>query len=220
MTKVAVLVLYSGSIDRDHLRSMQSLTVPVFAMHDHPLIDQARSYLASLALSKSDADVFVWIDDDIVFNAADVERLANSGAFVGAAYSVRAPGGAIIGGGIGEEFTFFEGGTVRPVPTLGMGFTAIHRNVYEAVGKDLPEVAIGGQKGTCKPYFANLIENGNYYGEDASFCLRAARAGFAPHVNTTIRVLHKGEYLYGIEDAMQPVQRKNSLSVSFKEMGQ
>jgi hypothetical protein len=220
----AVLVLYSGGIDKDHLQSMNGLSgkVGVVSLHDNPLVDHARSYLASYVLQHSpDANVLVWVDDDIVFNPNDLLELAElcrSGhPLIGGVYSSRQPGGIVIGGGMpGESYTYYSDGDIQPVPMVGMGFTAIHRSVYEAIGGTLPEVSIstmGGFKG--KPYFSCMIENGVYYGEDTSFCLRAKACGFITEVDTRFRLLHKGEYFYKLEDTGARVEQVNSLTMTF-----
>ena len=202
----AVLVLYSGGIDREHLASMQGLNgaAGVCSVHDHPLISHARSYLASLALANSKADVLVWVDDDIVFDAHDLLALAElcrqGHPLIGAAYPSREAQGLIIGGGeYGAEA--FASGAVLPVPWLGMGFTAIHRKVYEAVAATLPDVRIASMHNYVgKPFFACAVEGGTFYGEDVSFCRRAAAVGFPSEVDTRIRVGHKGHRVYQLED--------------------
>lgn len=210
-----------GAVDSDHLRcwdELKALGAQVFVLTGCPLIDHARSFLASKALDMlPDCKVFVWIDDDILFDPQDVLKLADkcltTHALVGASYSSRSPGGLLVGAfqPSVKEVTFFEGGGDYPADSLGFGFTAVRREVFELVGRSLPILVItGAHHYQGKPYFANMWRDGKMYGEDLSFCFRAVDMGFSIWLDTTIRVFHKGHYRYGIEDVVQKVGRPNA----------
>lgn len=141
--KYLVGVLYYGAIDREHDRCVK-------ALHDHPLvhdvleltgcpyIDIGRSIIATSVLDNPDIGGVLFIDHDMVFEAKEaiacIESAMEADATVGAAYSMRKPG-HIIGGvdgsklAMGEKVVFFEGGKRRAANYLGMGMTAISRNV-------------------------------------------------------------------------------------------
>lgn len=64
---------------------------------------------------------------------------------------------------------------VQRVDAVGTGCVIIHRYAFEAVGP---------------APFAEETEGGTTYGEDLSFCRKAARAGIPVHVASSVRVGH------------------------------
>jgi hypothetical protein len=122
---------------------------------------------------------------------------------------MRSPGSKMIGGidtakfekeQPGKKVVFFDGGGIYPALYLGMGFTAIHKDVLEKLAPTLPILDNGVTHQKIRPYFSLIQEDGKYYGEDVSFCLRAARIGARIDMDTRLRVWHKGSYTYGLED--------------------
>ncbi len=222
--ELVVLVPYVGGIDKDHLRCMvelESMGVTVQVVHDLPLIDHARTFLAARALATCpQAVVTLWIDHDILFDPHDVIKLAeqcrDEHPFIAAPYSSRTPGGMIVGGfdRSVDRATFFDGGGVYPAVTVGFGFTAVRRSVFETIGEGLPTLKLVTMGDfPCKPYFAHIWRDGKYYGEDKSFCIRAADIGITPVLDTRIRLFHKGHYRYGIEDVVQKVGRPEAPTI-------
>jgi len=67
----------------------------------------------------------------------------------------------------------FVGDGLKPVDVLGMGFTLIRREVFEAVGD---------------PWF----EMQNFGTDDIAFCLKARDLGFQPQVDLSMSVPHIG----------------------------
>lgn len=143
--KYLVGVLYYGAIDREHDRCVQALKQhpyvgQVLELTGCPYIDMGRSLIATAVLDKPEIGGLLFIDHDMVFDVAEVEKLIDSceehRSVVGAAYSMRRTG-KIIGGidgsklPAGEQVVFFDGGKVVPASYLGMGLTAIHRSVLE-----------------------------------------------------------------------------------------
>ena len=83
----------------------------------------------------------------------------------------RDPGGS-------PEFTpcqDWEPGTVLKVGGCGAGCLLIHRRVLQAIGGD---------------WFSEITRDGRVFGEDLSFCVRAAGAGFGVHADTGARAGH------------------------------
>lgn len=225
LSQIAVLTVSRGSVDHKHLACMKALErVPIGTLHvyGNSLLDHARSYLASYAMLNVGKDVFIFIDDDILFTPTDVLNLAelcNSNyPLIGAPYSARGTKLQVIGAPDaieGDKRSYFEDGSIYKAERLGMGFTAIHRKVFEAVGETLPTVKITTAADVeGKPYFANLIRDGRYYGEDTSFCLRAIDVGFYPAVDTRIRIQHRGLYDYNIEDAVIGIPLHSTLNIT------
>ena len=64
------------------------------------------------------------------------------------------------------------------------------------------------------PYFQPMVKDyrgGHWYlGEDFAFCERIRQAGFSVYADTSIRILHYGNYPFGWEDAGGEAQRFGS----------
>lgn len=74
------------------------------------------------------------------------------------------------------------------VGATGAAFIAMHRDVLVAMG-----VAFGKRKdGTVNhfPWFEEGQSGGRQFGEDITFCLRAAAVGFPVYVDTSVKVGH------------------------------
>ena len=149
---------------------------------------------------KSDADWLLWVDSDMGYAPADVYKLLaaadpTSRPIVGGlCFASREYAGDGMGGYLTRPSpTIFQwadvdgvrqptGGHQYPVNSLvrcaatGSAFVVIHRGVFEAIG--------GGW------YDRMPADDGKLMGEDISFCVRAAGAGFPTHVYTGARTSH------------------------------
>lgn len=200
--KIAILSPLLGSVDTDHMSCIEK--VPLYITRVRfagcNLLDQARSALVTLG-KNTHADVFVWIDSDIIFEPRDVEALASKLTdeypIVSALYPTKDHRLNIIGTvAPGKETD--EG--LRPASRVGFGFLATKASVFEAIGKTLPDVRLQSAMGiTSKPYFLPIVDDGQYLGEDFSFSLRAERAHIKMAFAHAIRVAHKGAYRYTLE---------------------
>lgn len=189
-------------------------------------VDMARAFLVKTALDNtySNTDVFLWIDDDIFFDKhhaiSMVDNLRNSPYdLLGAVYPTRNlnhKGQRQMVGAFDksvENVTFFQPG-LYPAITLGFGFTAVKRKVFEVMNETYGSYPCGLFGQTRIPtYFSHLIEDGVMLTEDYSFCARARREGFKIGIDAEPRLLHMGKYLYGLEDIAQQVPRVESLIV-------
>ncbi len=217
-----VLATYGASRDHEHGELITALRYElhllVFEVRGSSQIDMARSQLATTALDHG-ADVMVFIDHDILFDPLDVERLADVArehrGVVGAPYSKRKMGAGIVGSIDSGEMIFFDGGGLYPAPgCLGMGFTAIHREVFTKLDA-LPEYApVNSQNGVIRPYFKKLVVNDYWLNEDASFCHAAREVGASLMIDTRIRVKHLGLHPFGVEDCRQR-KEETSLKLQF-----
>lgn len=221
--RTIVLATYGSSRDNDHNDLMVALQhelhMLVFEVRESSQIDMARSQLATMALDHG-ADVMVFIDDDMLFDPLDVERLAEvareTRGIVGAPYSKRKMGAGVVGGIDTGEVTFFEGGNLYPVPgCIGMGFTAIHRDVCTKLDTLQDYALINSQEGVLRPYFKKLVVGGYWLKEDASFCHAVRQAGASLMIDTRIRVKHLGQHPFGIEDCRQR-KEETSLKLQFR----
>lgn len=234
-SKVAILIPYYGGYDVEHFHCVlavkdlwKSEGISIFPIHTCPYIDLARSLLVAKAyLDKPDLDCVVFIDHDIIFDAHDIERMVDMLMsrddidVLGAGYSMRGPGAKMIGAiqpGVVPEGTgigFFDAPGAGPFPALytGFGFTAIKTRVFERLNSICPEMKCGWAW-PVRPYFALMLDDNIYRGEDVSFCERAKRTGSKIFIDTRIRVLHKGSYKYKLEDMGWVIPSVGALTIT------
>ena len=224
--KTIVLGTYGKTREHVHGECMDvlqhELGMLVLATRECSDIDVARSFLATSALDLG-ADVVVFIDHDMAFDPLDVEVLAGrcreTRGVIGAVYSQRKMGGGIVGSFSPDttEAVFFEGGGLyEAMGALGMGFTAIHRDVFEKIDP-LPEYArVQAQEGSMRPYFQKITVGGYWLKEDASFCHVARVTGSPLHVDTRLRVKHQGEHWFSVEDCRRKSVDEPTLKVQLK----
>lgn len=221
----AVCIPYYGAYDPAHYRGVKNLNKlgveHILELHGCPYIDVARSVLVEQAMNVHGCDGVFFIDHDIVFEAQDaldtIAKAEDAQAIVGVPYSMRTPGKTIVGGFAHyvKDVVCFEGGGLYPAAYMGMGFTAIPRSAFEAVGRNLPDLDAGGfmPGHTVKPYFALDISGGFYSGEDVSFCHRATEANVQKYLYTVPRIYHKGAYQFGIEDSGMTIPRLKTVHI-------
>lgn len=215
---VVACVPYFGPKDLAHdacIRELRKI-VNVCEVYDIPWIDQARSALVSHALVVGKAEVIVFIDHDILFDPADVLKIAALAIehdVVAAAYSRKRHGSPLVGAFAPEvkQVTFFKGGGIYPATLVGLGFCAISARAIGLLD-GLPLLRMAGGE-MVRPYFLPLAVGGFYLGEDAAFCMRMAAAGAKLNIDTTIRVRHRGSYAYTIEDSARPLDDVESVIV-------
>src|SRR5580704_4999100 len=122
-------------------------------------VDLARSSLASWALAEGFAET-IWIDSDIAFDPDDVDRIRELDLpFVAGLYVQKGPKrfAAKFKDGTGNV-CFGIGGSVIEMQSVGMGFTFIRSEVYEAVGEAFP-ICNGGYEGKpVTPFFLPMID--------------------------------------------------------------
>jgi hypothetical protein len=235
MSRYLIGILYYGARDPEHTDCMRAIeNHPRIAgdakISGCPYICIGRSSLVEKALAEPDVDGLLFIDHDIIFDPIAVDMVLDgcdqTKGVVGAGYSMRSPGSKMIGAvdmekvereTPGKKLIFFEGGGLYPAVYLGMGFTAIHRTALEAVVKDMPFLQNGVTNFPIRPSFSLLQQDGKYYGEDVSFCVRANEAGVPLYMDTRIRIYHKGTYTYSLEDCGLVVPFLNSLEGIAKE---
>lgn len=224
--KTVVLLTYGKTREHSHGDCVEQLKhelgVQVLEVRASTQIDIARSHLACAAIAVG-ADVAFFIDHDMVFDPLDVERLADAArereGVVGAPYSRRQMGAPFVGSLSPQEHEviFFEGGGVHEAPgILGMGFTAIHRSVFQKMDA-LPGYGVRNtNEGPVTPYFQKIVVDGYWLHEDASFCHSARIAGAGTFLDTRIRVAHLGEHPFTIEDCRRLPTREASLKLKVR----
>lgn len=185
------------------------------------LIGRSRSIMCTEFL-KTDADVMVIIDDDIVFEAPDfwkiVEGCRETRGIYGGAYVTRSTTPHITSRaipGTGEQ-VFAQTPNRRPVEYqyLATGFWAVHRDVMEAMigaefedaygGHRIEECVLGADR-PFYPFFAPFVVHEadgrrHYLSEDWAYCNRARQLGFKVWVDLSIVLIHMGLYPYTVRD--------------------
>lgn len=165
-----------------------------------PNISEARNLIVRRFLEECRAPWLLMCDTDMVFGAAEVDRLTEA-----ADPAARPVLGALCysqDGTTGEKQpTMYElvresdGGQVgfarykawpqdacMPVSATGAAFLLMHRDALLAVEK------ASGDK--AAPWFRESVIGSALVGEDMTFCLRCAAAGIPVHVHTGVRVGH------------------------------
>ena len=239
-----------GGLDhhqQDALWNLELAGCTTIEYRDCPYIDQARSYLTKLALDTGHDGIF-FIDHDIMFRPIDaLEMISEAEAkqdVVSAVYCMRKTAHSLIGATaveVGTEVTFFDGGGLVPALYSGLGFSAIPKEVINALDGQLPQLYSTYLKAHVRPYYALDVNCSFYSGEDASFCARVqgltikmiagsanpnghdwdltpeASKALTRHkvwLDTRPRIYHRGSYDYGIEDHSIAVPRYGSIKAT------
>jgi hypothetical protein len=214
--RCVVLVPVGSHVEPDcekGLRALEDRGYEVRRVRGYAAIDQARSQMATDALADGFDDL-MWIDADVGFDAADVDRLRASGhPVVCGIYpkkNARTLACHLLPGTTTVHFGARGGLTeILYAPT---GFLLTHRTVYERIVEH-EALPVCNQRFPTPivPYFLPLLvpdgEGHWYLGEDFAFCERARRSGFAIMADTTIRLWHVGSYRFGWEDAGSTPER-------------
>lgn len=172
-------------------------------------VARARNVAAAHFL-KSDADVMLTIDADILFSPTDAIKLCREAieknAAVGALYMVRSikdrqPAPLIE---IGQQIDFHSAAEPVQVKYLATGFMAVARPVMEEVGATLP-FYMQSTPLPFQPFYGQLAledegEGYLYLSEDFAFCHRVRENGFDVWLEPSIRLGHIGQYEYHLED--------------------
>jgi SAM-dependent methyltransferase len=202
------------------------------------LIGRSRSIMCTEFL-KTDADVMVIIDDDIVFEAEDfwkiVEGARETRSIYGGGYVTRSTEPHLTSRVFPNTTVQWAQGAVRrplEIQYLATGFFAIHRDLMEAmIGAEF-EDADGSHKiaecqlGADRPFFPFfspfqvLEEDGrrHYLSEDWAFCNRARQLGFKVWMDQSIILQHLGLYPYTVADLNNPGNAFPSRGIAWAEM--
>ena len=215
--RCVVLVPTYGGIDPMCEASLQQLErrgYTVRRVGGYSQIDLGRGRMATDALTDG-FDETMWIDSDIGFDPADVDRLRSHNVdIVGGVYAIKRRRALAVNVGDRTEPLRLgrHGGLIR-VRYIATGFLLVRRRVYETVRRHAALRDCTDHHGKpFTPFFFPMtiphppgrFEGDDvdwYLGEDYSFCERAGRAGMVVHADTSVRLLHYGRYGYGWEDA-------------------
>jgi len=167
------------------------------------LITRSRSMLVSNWWRESGDDVFLMVDNDIIFRPDDAEKITDRArecrGVVGAAYSWRNASGLAVR--LCNGATDFKK-DAEPVPAefLATGFMAVHRDVVDAMVEALPICSPQDRHMAYWPMFQTLIKDHQELSEDWAFSERARLLGFPILIDPSIRLGHIGQKVYRLED--------------------
>lgn len=185
-------------------------------------IDQIRSMMAEDALREG-ATKLMWIDADIAFDPADVDRLLAHDKPVTCGIYPKKGGRALTSHvlpGTKELVFGKEGGLVEIMYAAG-GFTLVDAAVYTTMREKLALPTCNAQFGApFTPYYQPMVkdtpEGAWYLAEDYAFSERARQCGFGVFADTSIRLRHIGRYAYQWEDAGSELNRHASFRLVIK----
>jgi len=204
------------------LRELEHRGLEVRRYASTAAVDRTRSELATAAL-RDGFDELIWIDSDIAFEPADVDKLRSHDLpIVAGMYAKKGPQAFAAYFEPGTE-TLQLGASGGPCRAryIGMGFVYTQRRVYDDVQRvcSLP-LCDARSEPPAVPYFLPMVieddaQPGGYWylGEDYAFCERARQAGYELIVDTSIRLGHIGSYQYGWEDAVHQLPRVAGLTL-------
>lgn len=166
---------------------------PIALRYGDALIDRARAKAVSQWYRDETTDVFLMIDDDIVFKAEDAARVVklarDKRSIACGAYPVGDGGHMASRGWPGQELHWgpqFEPVEIRWPAT---GFMAVHRDVVKALIETM-EPCYVGQPDSFWPMFQPFALGANYLSEDYAFGERARELGFATWMDPKTILVH------------------------------
>lgn len=167
---------------------------PVGFVYGDALIDRARAKAVSSWYLNETSDVFLMIDDDIVFKAGDAARVAalarEKRSIACAAYPVADGGHLASRGWPGTTLNF--GVEYEPVEIRwpATGFMAVHRDVITAMVESLGEPCYPDQPDRFWPMFTPFKQGPDYLSEDYAFGQRAMDLGFKTWLDPKSILIH------------------------------
>lgn len=173
------------------------------------LIQRVRSRVVTDWYRNTNDDVFLMVDDDVVWEASSAEKVValarEKRCIVVGAYPVKDGGHLACRGFPGQELVFGEDRPPVQILWPATGFMAVHRDVITAMIGDVP--LCGSRKdGGFWPIFDTFwiqdeaSGDAEYLSEDYSFGERARRLGFDTWVDQSVILVHLGQYPYHVHN--------------------
>ena len=159
------------------------------------IITMARNKLVDEFL-KTDCTELLFIDSDVIAQADDILRLmAQSGDkdITAGNYPRRAKDKKFFMDLHFDEKGDLEfDGSMMRINRVGTGFMLIRRHVLETIAAKSQQYLSGDGSGNVSSVFDFKIEDGNFVGEDYSFCDKARAEGFKIWTDVEISLPHMG----------------------------
>jgi hypothetical protein len=215
--RCAVLVPIGGSVVpacEEALAELERRGYAVRRVRGYSAIDQGRNQMATDALADG-FDETMWIDSDVGFDPDDIDKLRRHNVpIVCGIYPQK--GRRVLACHVlpgTEKLIFGDEGGLTEILYAGTGFLLVRREAYETIRRELQlplcNERFGGRP--MVPYFQPMSHpdaTGHWYlADDFAFCERARQAGFKIFADTSVRLLHYGNYGYSWEDAGLELQR-------------
>jgi SAM-dependent methyltransferase len=166
---------------------------PIGILYGDALIDRARAKAVSAWYLNERTDVFLMIDDDIVFKAEHAERVValarEKRSIACAAYPVGDGGHLASRAWPGERIDFGPEREPREIRWPATGFMAVHRDVVAAMVATM-EPCYPDQPDRFWPLFQPFPFEGNYLSEDYAFGQRARDLGFKTWLDPKTILFH------------------------------
>lgn len=171
------------------------------------LISRVRSKAVSQWYREDGGDVFLMVDDDVVFSSQDaakvVELARSTESIACAAYPVRGAG-HLACRLLTVPQAFGTGEPAVRIKYAATGFMAVHRKVIDALVATMPYCHPRQEWGFW-PLFACSIEDDahgepEYLSEDWAFCKRAEDLGFEVWMDPSVILQHIGAKAWSVMD--------------------
>ncbi|MDA1050976.1 MAG: hypothetical protein O3C40_10915 [Planctomycetota bacterium] len=191
---------------------------PVRRVRGYSAIDQGRNQMATDAMADG-FDETMWIDSDVGFDPDDIDKLRRHNVpIVCGIYPQK--GRRVLACHVlpgTEKLIFGNEGGLTEILYAGTGFLHVRREAYETIRRELQlplcNERFGGRP--MVPFFQPMshpLATGHWYlAEDFAFCERARQAGFKIFADTSVRLMHYGNYGYSWEDAGMELERYRTL---------
>ena len=171
-------------------------------------IARSRAIVTSQWYRETADDVFLMVDDDIVFEPWCAERLVeqcrNGHDIIHAAYPVR-DGGHLAIRGLDRPISFGPGQEPQEIKHASTGFLAVHRKVIDAMVRTVP-LCHANQSWAFWPIFDTFwIEDEpagghSYLSEDWAFVERARQLGFKIWLDPLIKLDHIAQIRVNVDN--------------------
>lgn len=194
-------------LERAHQEGVPILWMP---FPGDALIGRIRSIAATQFLERLPIDYMLFLDSDIEFQSDDLRRIYGDMVekgyeLIGGVYTVRG-GQRLAHYGINQRI--LVNGEITEVAYLSTGFMGIAKTLLQKMVAELhlPVCHPKNEQFRCYPFF----ESGSHFyepdgewiyrSEDWFFCDLARQVGVKPYLDTSIRLGHRGEKTYRIQD--------------------
>jgi hypothetical protein len=183
-----------------------SIDHALLSLSNQSLITRGRSKMANFFLNNTEYEYLFFLDSDIGFDPNDVLKLlSHKKELVSGAYPMKSIP-------LEWNFSLSKNGKrendLVAIDRIGIGFTLIHRKVFESIikkygeelkfvpGQTKTEVITSRELNNSYHFFSELKYQNTYLPEDLSFFERAKNCGFQPWMDVSINLSHVGSYVF------------------------
>jgi hypothetical protein len=182
-----------------------------FSYWGESLIDRARAIAATDFLDNNRGDILLFIDDDIIFQPADVFQIVQDvllhKTIVCAPYQIKNTTEQRLALAYIDEKPIMvgPGGGIHEVRYSSSGFMALPKQLLLDLAKTLPRLDTGAglkEDGNPKvpliPFFQPTwrVDDKVYLSEDYAICERARQLGYKVYIDSSIVLRHLGTCEY------------------------